>query len=177
MRHKRLVNGSAAAILVAVGLLTGSTAFAQQPAPPPPDAPPADPAPPAPAPPATVTADLLASSPTFLQQQPAPPPPETPPADPAPPAPAPPATQVQPPATLTWDQARSAALSAVPGTVLEQEWEWVGGRAAYEVEIRPQNGGPVREVLIDASNGTVLRNMVDGPDFRMGTAGAFWDDD
>jgi Peptidase propeptide and YPEB domain len=140
MRHKRLVNGAAAVVLVAVGLLSGSTAFAlEQPA-----------------------ADPLAGGSVFAQQQPAPPPP-------APPAP--------PPATLTWNQARSAALSAVPGTVLEMEWEWYGGRAAYEVEIRPQGGGPVREVLIDASNGAVLRNRVDGPDFRIGPMGAYYYDD
>ena len=141
MRHKPLVKGAAAVILVAVGILSGSTAFAQ-------DQPP----------------DLVAA-----QQQPAPPPPE-----PAPPPPAPPGP---PPATLTWNQARAAALSAVPGTVLEMEWEWYGGRAAYEVEIRPQGGGLVREVLIDASNGTVLRNRVDGPDFRIGPMGAYYYDD
>jgi hypothetical protein len=83
---------------------------------------------------------------------------------------------------ITWQQARDAALSVVPGTVLEQEWEWFRGSAtaagtmAMEVEIRPQDGGPVREVVIDASTGAVLQNMVDGPDFRMGTAGAYWDD-
>jgi hypothetical protein len=83
---------------------------------------------------------------------------------------------------ITWQQARDAALSAVPGTVLEQEMEWFRGNAttagtmAMEVEIRPQDGGPIREVVIDASTGAVLSNTVDGPDFRMGTAGAFWDD-
>jgi hypothetical protein len=91
--------------------------------------------------------------------------------------------QAQPTPGISWQQAIQTALGAVPGTVLEQEMEWFRGNAttaatmAMEVEIRPQDGGPVREVVIDASTGAVLQNNVDGPDFRMGTAGgAFWDD-
>jgi hypothetical protein len=63
--------------------------------------------------------------------------------------------------SVTWNQARDAALGAVPGTVVEQEMEFRGGRVAYEVEILPQGGGMKREVLIDASNAAVLSNRVD----------------
>ena len=113
MSRKRHLYGTAAAVLVAGFLLSGSAAFAQQP-------------------------------------------------------------QI-PGVSVTWNQARDAALGAVPGTVLEQEMEFRGGRIAYEVEILPQGGPPVREVLIDASNGSVLSNRVDGWD-HLGPSGWYYDD-
>jgi hypothetical protein len=78
--------------------------------------------------------------------------------------------------SVTWNQARDAALGAVPGTVVEQELEFRGGRVAYEVEIVPQGGGMKREVLIDASNAAVLSNRVDGWDHVMGPNGWYYDD-
>jgi uncharacterized membrane protein YkoI len=68
--------------------------------------------------------------------------------------------QVQPPVGITWEQAHAAALSAVPGTIVESEQEWVGGTAAFEVGIRPQEGGPIRVVLIDASTGALVNESL-----------------
>ena len=72
--------------------------------------------------------------------------------------------QQQPPVTITAAQALTAALGAVPGTVLALELEDDDGRAAFEVEVRPQAGGPVREVLISASTGQVLGTTTEDDD-------------
>jgi uncharacterized membrane protein YkoI len=57
---------------------------------------------------------------------------------------------------ISEEQARAAALVAVPGAVLEIELENENGRLVYEVEIRPAAGGPAVEVLVDAASGAVL---------------------
>jgi hypothetical protein len=81
-----------------------------------------------------------------------------------------------PPGIITAEQARAAALAAVPGTVLEVELERFGGRVAYEVEVRPLNGGTVVEVLIDASNSAVLIMAGDDGDAPGDQDGPFDDD-
>jgi len=73
--------------------------------------------------------------------------------------------QQEPSAPVTPDQARAAAVAAVPGTVLEVEREAEGGRTVYEVEVRPTSGGPVVEVLVDASSGAVLSTAGDDNDW------------
>ena len=64
--------------------------------------------------------------------------------------------QQQPPVTITAAQALNMALAAVPGTVMALKLEDEDSRVAFEVEVRPQAGGPVREVQINASTGQVL---------------------
>ncbi len=82
------------------------------------------------------------------------------------------AQEQQPPQTrITQEQARDAALAAVPGTVLEIELENEGGRTFYEVEIQPRAGGQPVEVRVDPSTGAVLGTSVgeDDPSGRNGT--------
>ncbi|MGH2350266.1 MAG: PepSY domain-containing protein [Chloroflexota bacterium] len=85
--------------------------------------------------------------------------------------------QEQPPAAVTPDQARAAALAAVTGTVLDVELEDEGGRAAYEVVIRPRDGGRVVEVLVDGSTGAVLTTEADDDDGPSADIGDLFDDD
>jgi hypothetical protein len=74
--------------------------------------------------------------------------------------------QQPPPASVakTPDEARAAALAAVPGTALEVELEIVGGRAAYKVKVLPSSGGPEVTVWVDASTGAVLSRVADDAD-------------
>lgn len=55
-------------------------------------------------------------------------------------------------------QARAAALAAVPGKILEEELEREHGRRVYAFEIAPTGApvGTIKEVLIDAADGTVV---------------------
>jgi uncharacterized membrane protein YkoI len=147
MSPDRLVYGAGAAILVAAGLVVAGLAFAQ-----------GQSAAPAALDQAAVGSEqavvleevaapeeaalVTAAQASAQQQTPAP-------------------AQAQPPVSITADQARGAALGAVPGTVLEQELEDEAGRVAWEVKILPQAGGPAREVVVDASTGAVLSNLVD----------------
>lgn len=67
-------------------------------------------------------------------------------------------------AQTTLEQARAAALAAVPGgTVLEIETERKGGRVTYEVEIRRPDGQVV-EVMVDMATPTVLGTALDDND-------------
>lgn len=61
-------------------------------------------------------------------------------------------------ATLTIDQARTEAVKAYPGTVLEEELEHkLGGSGLrYSFDIRANH--VTHEVAIDAKTGKVLRN-------------------
>jgi Peptidase propeptide and YPEB domain len=79
----------------------------------------------------------------------------------------------QPQINTTPDQARAAALAAYPGTVLETELDRYSGRAAYEIKVQPQAGGPAIDVHVDASTGTVLGTGEDNePDSDHGVDGA-----
>jgi len=132
MNRKRHFYGTAAAVLAAGFLLSGSVAFAETPSEAD-AAPPTDPA-----------SGFLTNSPSVAQAQPG-----------VPGTPQPQQPQI-PGFSITWNQARDAALAAVPGTVLELKADFEAGRAAYKVEILPQGANLTREVLIDASNGSVL---------------------
>ena len=60
-------------------------------------------------------------------------------------------------AQISQDQARAAALAAVPGTVQATRLDREGGRVVYEVTVQPQAGGQAMDVQVDASNGNVLK--------------------
>jgi hypothetical protein len=68
--------------------------------------------------------------------------------------------QEQPSGEITPQQARDAAVAAVPGTVLEVEREREDGKVIYEVEIR-QDDGRLIEVVVGASTGVVLETEVE----------------
>jgi uncharacterized membrane protein YkoI len=57
--------------------------------------------------------------------------------------------------------AEEAALAAVPGEVREVELESEGGFVAYDVEVS-DNGGNLREVIVDAGNGKVVAQGTEG---------------
>lgn len=58
-------------------------------------------------------------------------------------------------ARITADQARSAALAKVPGTVRKVELENEAGNLVYNVKVKTSTGGS--RVTIDAGNGNVLQ--------------------
>ena len=62
-------------------------------------------------------------------------------------------------AKITSDQAIQAALSEVPGTVIETELENENGNVVYCVEI--DTGDGIKEVKIDAGNGKMLHVETD----------------
>ena len=66
-------------------------------------------------------------------------------------------------ATITPDQATTAALKAVPGTVGTVQLEEEDGFVVYKVEVTAADG-TVTEVIVDAGNGTVLAQEVEGAD-------------
>ena len=57
-------------------------------------------------------------------------------------------------ATITPEQAKSAALAQVPGTVQKVELENEDGNVVYGIEIKTAGGE--RDVKVDAGNGSVL---------------------
>lgn len=69
------------------------------------------------------------------------------------------AVRLQALARVTADQARSAALSRVPGTVQEVELENEDGNLVYSVEVRTATGE--QDVKVDAGNARVLHVEVD----------------
>lgn len=66
-------------------------------------------------------------------------------------------------AKITADEARDAALAAVPGTVGEVELENENGNVVYGVEITDSSGATY-DVKVDAGNGTVLAQEADDAD-------------
>ncbi len=60
--------------------------------------------------------------------------------------------------------AEKAALNAVPGEVKETELEREGGSAVYEVEVASEDG-KLHEVTVDASNGRILGQEMEGEKF------------
>ncbi|HEY3316654.1 MAG TPA: PepSY domain-containing protein [Bacillota bacterium] len=64
------------------------------------------------------------------------------------------AASLQAMAKITPDQAKAAALQAVPGTVLKVELDNENGNLVYSVEIKTANGD--QDVKVDAGNGTVV---------------------
>ena len=66
---------------------------------------------------------------------------------------------VQPPANLkvSMDAARQTALAQVPGQIKEEEVEEEDGRWVYEFDIVTATGAPVKEVVVDADTGQVVK--------------------
>jgi uncharacterized membrane protein YkoI len=60
-------------------------------------------------------------------------------------------------------QAEAAATKAVPGTVQAVDLENEDGRTIYEVEITTP-AGTVKDVEVNATDGTVLSQRADGAD-------------
>jgi uncharacterized membrane protein YkoI len=63
-------------------------------------------------------------------------------------------------ATITADEARAAALAAVPGTAGEVELENENGNVVYGVEVKDASGASY-DVKVDAGNGAVLAQESD----------------
>jgi uncharacterized membrane protein YkoI len=60
-------------------------------------------------------------------------------------------------ATFTREQARTAALAAVSGSVHAIDLEREHGKIVYEVKIQPRAGRRDMEVLVDAATGEALK--------------------
>lgn len=60
--------------------------------------------------------------------------------------------------------AMNAALKQVPGTPIEVELTEEHGMPAWQVEVIPRKGGPVREILVDARSGDILRMKSEFPE-------------
>ena len=65
--------------------------------------------------------------------------------------------------------AMEKALKLVPGTPVEVELESEHEIPVWEVKVVPDNGGPVREVVIDARDGEVLEMRAEFEDETMGS--------
>jgi uncharacterized membrane protein YkoI len=65
-------------------------------------------------------------------------------------------------ATLTLDQARTAAMKAQPGTILDQELEHRKGGSGLRYSFDIKVGGVTHEVGIDAKTGAALQNTAEG---------------
>ncbi|MHB0886633.1 MAG: PepSY domain-containing protein [Bacillota bacterium] len=82
------------------------------------------------------------------------------------------AASLQGMAKITPEQAKAAALAAVPGTVLGASLDNENGNVVYSVEVKAADG--VHELKIDAGNGTVLAQdsqNEDGADNEKGAKG------
>ncbi len=72
---------------------------------------------------------------------------------------------------VTMEQARAAALKAVPeGTIKSAELEKEHGKWIYSFDVR--NGKELREVWVDPNTGSVLQNDVESPDKEKAEASA-----
>lgn len=65
-------------------------------------------------------------------------------------------------AKLTLDEARSAALKAQPGSILDQELEHRKGGSGLRYSFDIKVGATTHEVGIDAKTGEVLVNQTEG---------------
>lgn len=59
-------------------------------------------------------------------------------------------------AKISMAEALKTALKEVPGTIDEAELEHHQGKAAYSVEVYPEDGSTKRDVHVDAATGQVL---------------------
>jgi uncharacterized membrane protein YkoI len=66
-------------------------------------------------------------------------------------------------AKVSIEQARAAALKAVPGTITDQELEREGGGSGLRYSFDIKRGTKTYEVGVDAQTGAVLENKVEGP--------------
>ena len=78
---------------------------------------------------------------------------------------------LQPLAKVTPEQAKAAALAAVPGTANNVELENENGNVVYGVEVTDASGNTT-DVKVDAGNGTVLAKEADQNDGGNEKAGA-----
>jgi uncharacterized membrane protein YkoI len=60
-------------------------------------------------------------------------------------------------------QARHIALSAQPGTIVDQELEQEGGGSGLRYSFDIKSGGATHEVGVDAQTGKVLEDSLEGP--------------
>jgi uncharacterized membrane protein YkoI len=70
-------------------------------------------------------------------------------------------------ATISPDQAKQAALAAVPGTAGKVELESENGNVVYGVEVTAN--GTTTDVKVDAGNGSVLAKDADQNEGTKGT--------
>lgn len=59
-------------------------------------------------------------------------------------------------------QARHIALSAQPGTIVDQELEQEAGGSGLRYSFDIKSGGTIHEVGVDAQTGKMLENSVEG---------------
>ena len=68
-------------------------------------------------------------------------------------------------ATISFDVARVAALTAVPGgRIVDEDLEREGGHLIYAFDVVAPGDGGVRDVEIDALTGVLLQNVPDDDD-------------
>ncbi|MHB8928346.1 MAG: PepSY domain-containing protein [Bacillota bacterium] len=79
------------------------------------------------------------------------------------------AAALQAMAKLSPEQAKAAALAAVPGTVVEVDLDNENGNLVYSVEVKTADG--VKELKIDAGNGQVLAQDSQNEDGDKGSKG------
>ena len=73
-------------------------------------------------------------------------------------------------AKVTLDQARTAALKARPGRIVDQELEKEGGGSGLRYSFDIKSKGRTIEVGIDAMSGAVLENGAESPAKEAGEA-------
>jgi|SRR5581483_4399181 len=66
-------------------------------------------------------------------------------------------------ASVTLDAARTIALNAFPGTIVDQELERESGGSGLRYSFDIKNGPVTQEVGVDAKTGAVLENSAEGP--------------
>lgn len=73
------------------------------------------------------------------------------------------AAQLKSVAKISDADANAAATAKVPGTVVKTELSEEDGNVVYDVEVKDASGA-ITEVVVDAGNGTVLAQEVEGAD-------------
>ena len=71
--------------------------------------------------------------------------------------------QLSPQAKVSLDQARAIALKAFPGAITDQELEKERGGSGLRYSFDIKSGATTHEVGVDARNGAVLENSIEGP--------------
>ena len=66
-------------------------------------------------------------------------------------------------AKMTMKQAKAIALRARPGKITDSELEKEAGGSGLRYSFDIKSGGKTFEVGVDASNGKILENKVEGP--------------
>jgi uncharacterized membrane protein YkoI len=71
--------------------------------------------------------------------------------------------ELAPEAKVTMAHARAIALKAAPGKIKKEELEKEGGGSGLRYTFVIKRGAKAYEVGIDAQNGAVLENQIEGP--------------